>query len=126
RPVIDRVYRRDDGEKNLRRANVARRFLAADVLFARLQRKPIRGSAFCVVRNSDEAAGHVAFVLIARGKIGGMWSTESERNTKPLRVPDGNVSAKFAGRLKRSEERRVGKESSGRCARWPRRSQRCA
>src|SRR5438132_10285560 len=91
RAMINRVHRRDDGEKNLRRANVARCFLAADVLFARLQSKPIRGSAFRIVRNSDEAPGHVAFVLIARGKIGCVWSTESERNTKPLRVPDGNV-----------------------------------
>ena len=108
RAMVNRVHRRHDGEKNLGRANIAGRFVAADVLLACLQRESVCRSAFGVVRNANKTSRHVAFVLIARGKIGGMWSTESERNTKPLRVPDGNVSAKFAGRLQQCECESVG------------------
>ncbi len=38
--VVDGVHRRDNGEEDLGRADVARRLLAADVLLARLQRHP--------------------------------------------------------------------------------------
>ena len=42
--VINRIHRRDDGEENLCRTDVTRRFVAADVLLARLQGKAICGA----------------------------------------------------------------------------------
>ena len=40
RPVVHRVHRGNVRKQRLRRANVARRLVAADVLLARLQRQP--------------------------------------------------------------------------------------
>ena len=99
RSVINRVHRCDDGEKHLRRADVARRFVATDVLLARLQREPIAGLSSRIMRNADEPSRHVAFVLIARREIRGVRSAEAERNTEALRAADGNVGAEFARRL---------------------------
>ena len=45
RAVINGVHRGHDGEKHLRGADVTGGFVAADVLFARLQREPVRGPA---------------------------------------------------------------------------------
>ena len=99
RAVINRVHRRDDGEQNLRGANVTRRFVAADVLLACLQREPISGPAFSIVGNADEPAGHVAFVLIPRCKKRGVRSAEAERNAETLRASNRDVGAKFSGRF---------------------------
>src|ERR1700737_150039 len=99
RSVIDRVHRGDHGEKNLCCANVAGRFVAADVLLSRLQRESIGRPAFSVMGNANETTRHVTFVLIARSEVGGVRTTETERNTKALRVADGNVRAEFARRL---------------------------
>src|ERR1700731_4938946 len=96
RPVIDRVHRRNHGEKNLCRANVAGRFVAADMLLPRLQRESIGRPAFSVVGNTNETARHMPFVLIARSEVGGVRTAKTERNTKALRVADCNFGAEFA------------------------------
>jgi predicted transcriptional regulator len=69
------------------------------VLLASLQGEAISGTAFGVVRNTDETSGHVAFVLVARCEKGGMRSAESERNTETLRASDRDIGAEFAGWL---------------------------
>src|SRR2546423_4940282 len=107
RTVIDRVHRRDDGEKNLRSANVTRRFVATDVLLARLQRKPISGPAFSIVRNTNQSSRHVTLVLIARGEVSGVRSAKSEWNAEPLRISNRNVGAEFARRLYQCERENV-------------------
>src|SRR5438874_7691527 len=99
RAVIDRVHRRDDGEKNLRRANVTRCLVAADVLLARLQRESVSGPAFSIVRNADESPGHVALVMIAGGKVSRVRSTETERNAEALCIPNRNVRPEFTRRF---------------------------
>ena len=43
--MINGVHRRDDGEQNLGGANVTRRFVASDVLFAGLHREAIAWTA---------------------------------------------------------------------------------
>ncbi len=58
----------------------------------------------------------MTLVLIARGKIGGVRSAESERNTEPLRVADRNVRAKFARRLEQSERENVGSDDNERAS----------
>src|SRR5216683_1972870 len=82
RAVINRIHGRDDGEKDLGRANVARGFVAPDVLLARLQGEAIGGSAFDVMGNANQTTGHVSFVLIAGRKISGVRSAKAERNTE--------------------------------------------
>ena len=99
RSVINRIHRCDDGEQNLRGADITRRFVATDVLLARLQREPITRPPVGIVRNADETSRHVPLVLIARRKISGVWSAKAERNAETLRVSDGNIGAKFARRL---------------------------
>src|SRR2546423_598180 len=97
--VINRIHGRDDREKNLCRANIAGRFVATDVLLARLQRESVSGSAFSIVRDTDESPRHVAFVLIARGKIRCVRSAEAEWDSKALRVSNRDVHAEFTRRF---------------------------
>ena len=108
RAVVNRVHRRDDGEEHLRRANVTRSFVAANVLLARLQCEPVRGPAFGVVRNTDESTGHVAFVLIARRKISGVRSAETKGDTKALCASNCNVGAEFARRFYQRKRQNIG------------------
>src|ERR1051325_4980220 len=105
--VINRIHRGYDGKKNLCRADVACGFVAADVLLARLQREPIGGSPFGVVRHSDQAAGHVTFEFVARSKVRCMWPAESERNAEPLGIADGNVSSEFTRRFDQGQSKQI-------------------
>ena len=114
RSVINRIHRGDDGEKHLRRADVARRFVAADVLLARLQREAISRPSGGIVRNADQSSRHVAFVLIARRKIGGVRSAEAERNAETLRAADGDIGAEFARRLQQGERENIGRDDDER------------
>ena len=57
RAVVDRVHAGDHGQQYLRRADVAGRLLAADVLLAGLQREPVGGCAVRVLGHTDETAG---------------------------------------------------------------------
>src|SRR5947207_13545722 len=98
-PVINRVHRRDDGEQDLRGANVTCRFVAANVLLACLQRQSISWSAFGIVRNTDQTTGHVAFVLIAGCEKCGVWSAEPKWNSETLRATNRNIRAEFSRRL---------------------------
>ena len=77
RPMINRVHRGHDGKKNLGGANVARRFVAPDVLLARLQRKPVGRPPGGVMRNADQPPREMAFVLIARRDVGGVRTAEA-------------------------------------------------
>src|SRR5438093_6882317 len=97
RAMIDRVHRCDDSGKNRRRANVARRSVATDVLLASLQRESIGLSTFSIARNAHQSTGHVTFVLVAGGKVCGMRSAKPERNAEPLRATDHDIRAKFPG-----------------------------
>ena len=63
------------------------------------KREAITRPALGIVRNADEPPGHVAFVLIARRKIGGVRAAKSERNAEALRAADGDIGAEFAGRF---------------------------
>ena len=105
--MIDRVHRRDHSEKNLCRADVTRGFIPADVLLPRLQSEPIRCPAFSVVRHANKPAGHVSFVLIARGEVSRVRSTEPERHSKALSVTDRDVCAEFTRRFQQRQRQNV-------------------
>src|SRR6266498_502539 len=96
RAMIDGIHRGDNGEENLRRADVARGFVPPDVLLACLQRKAISGAAFGIVRNAHESAGHMTFVLVARGEVGCMRAAKSQRNAEALRITDRNIGTEFS------------------------------
>src|SRR5437763_5664533 len=95
--MINRVHRRDHGEKNLRRANVACCFVAADVLFARLQRESIGGPTVGLVGNSDKPAWHVPFGFVARREVSRVGPAETKRNAKALPIANEGIGAEFAG-----------------------------
>ena len=61
-PVVDRVEPGDVRQQRLGRADVRRRLLAADVLFARLQRHPVRRVAVDVDRRADDASRRLTHV----------------------------------------------------------------
>src|SRR4051812_10177422 len=107
RPVITGIHRSDVGEQCLRCADVAGGFLAADVLLAGLQREAQGRFAARIFGDSHNAAGHVALESIPRGEERGMWAAIAKRHTKALRAANGNVRAKFTGRLNQRESEQL-------------------
>ena len=59
RPVVDRIHACHDGQEHLRRANVARRLLTPDVLFAGLQRKPVGRLPRDIFGHANNASRHL-------------------------------------------------------------------
>ena len=114
RSMINRIHRGDDGEQNLRGADITGRFVAADVLLAGLQGEAIAGPAVGIVRNADETSRHVAFVFIARRKISGVRSAKAERNAETLRAADGDIGAEFARRFQQRERKNIGRDDDER------------
>src|SRR6266550_2118658 len=79
RAMIDRVHRGNNGEENLRRADVTRGFIAADVLLTRLQCEAISWAAFGIVRNPET-------LRVAHRDIGAEFSRWfQERQCKNIR-----------------------------------------
>src|SRR5256885_2707970 len=97
--MINRVLGGDAREKDLRGPNVTGGFVAANVLFARLQREPICGTTFGIVRDANQTPRHMPLVLIAGGKISGMRSAETKRNSKALSIADRHISPDFTRRF---------------------------
>ena len=83
--VIDRVHARDDGEQRLRRADVAGRLFAADVLLARLQRHAQRAPSLRVLRHADDPSRHVPHVVFAAGEPGRVRPPIAQRHAESLR-----------------------------------------
>src|SRR5438046_5756329 len=89
RPVINRVHRRHDSEEDLRRANIARCFIATDVLLARLHCETISGATVGVVGDAYETSRHVAPIFVACGEkcrvrtANFQWPTDALRAHHP-------------------------------------------
>ena len=98
RAVIDGVEAGDVGQQRLRRADVRRRLLAADVLLARLERHAIRRVAVRVHRHADDAARRLPHVLLARREERRVRTAVAQRHAEALRVADHDVRAQLAGR----------------------------
>ena len=84
RTVIDGVQTGDIGKERLRGADVRRRFLAADVLLARLQRHAIGGVAVGVDRHADDPARRLADVALERREERRVRAAVSERDAEAL------------------------------------------
>ncbi len=120
RPVVDGVHRRDHREQYLRRADVRRRLLAPDVLFARLQREPVRGLAVRVDRHADEAARHRPLELVLRREIAGVRAAVAHRHAEALRRADDDVGAPLAGRHEQRKREEIGGDDDVRTLRMHR------
>ena len=93
--VIDGIHGCHDGEENLRRADVRRRFISADVLLSGLKCKTVARLTLRIDRNANEATRHFTFKFIRAGHESGVWSTKAEGNAKALAVSDANIGAKL-------------------------------
>ena len=114
RAVVRRVQPGDHREQHLGGADVARRLLAADVLLARLQREPVRGTAFRVDRHTDQPAGQRALELVARREVRRVRAAEAERHAEALRGADHHVGAHLPRRHEQREREQVGRDGDER------------
>ena len=111
-PVEHGIERRHDREECLRRADVRRRLLAPDMLFAGLQGQAVGLVAPRIDRHPDEAPGHRPLVGIAAGHIGRVRATIAHRHTKPLGGPDGDVGPHRARFLEQSQREGIGDDDA--------------
>src|SRR5450755_2562402 len=105
--MVDRIHRRDHREEHLRCADITRRFVSPNVLFAGLECKPVAWAAGGIMRNADEPSRHVSFVGVTRREVGGVRPTKTERNTEALRAAHGDIRAHFAWWLQKSEGKNI-------------------
>ena len=106
--VIDGVHSGDDGQQYLRRADIARRLLAANVLLAGLQGQSHCGMALVVFRKTDNSARNLSLVGVASGEIGRVRSTVAHRHPESLGVPHHDVGAELARCLDQQQTQEVG------------------
>ena len=107
RAVIDGVHPGDDRQQDLRCADVARRLLAANVLLARLQSKPVRRVAVDVLGHPDQPAGHIALQAVAHRHVAGVRTAEAERHPEPLGRADDDVGAHLPWRREQRQREQV-------------------
>ena len=123
RPVIHRVHARDDREQHLRRADVRGRLLAANVLFARLQREPVRGVAVRVDGDADQPARQRTLEFVARREVCRMRTAVAHRHAESLRRTDHRVGAPFARRREQRQREDIGGHDDLRVLRVERRGE---
>ncbi len=108
RPVPYCIRARNDCQKYLSRANVARCLLAPDVLLPGAQRHAHRHAAACITRHPNQSARHQTLVLVLCGKETGVRTTKSHGYAKALRVTYRHVGSPFARRSKERQRKEVG------------------
>ncbi len=108
RSVVDRVHARDHCRQHLRRADVAGRLLAPDVLLARLQREAIGGVAVRVDADADQPPREAPLVLVAARQVGGVRAAAAHRHAEALRRSARDVGAELAGRRDQGQREQVG------------------
>ena len=94
-------------EQSLVRRDVGRRLLAADVLFAGLQRQYIGAFAVQVGRLADDSPGHPPDELVARGEEAVVRPAEARVVAGALALADRDRAAVGSGRLEDAERHRV-------------------
>ena len=107
--VVDRVHRGHDGEQHLRRADVARGLVAADVLLAGLQGQPEGGPALGVLRHAHDPPRQVALVLLLRGEERGVRPAVAHRHPEALGRAERHVRAELARRAEEGQGEQVGR-----------------
>ena len=107
RSVVHGIHACHHRQQHLRRAHIAGRLLAPDVLLARLQRHAQRRLALGVSRHTDDATGQQAFELIARGKKRGVGTAVAHRHAEPLRVADHDVGAPLTRWCQKAQRKKI-------------------
>ena len=116
RTMITSVHRRHAGQQRLGRANVAGRFLAANVLFTGLQRQAKSSVAPGIFGHANDAAWHVAFESVPRRKVRRVRTAVPQRNAKTLRTANRDVGPELARRPQQSQTQQIrgyGDQSAG-------------
>ena len=108
-PVVHGVHRGHHREQHLRGADVRRGLVAADVLLARAEGETERGVALRVLRDTDEAPGHLPLEGVLGREETGMRPAEAERHAKTLGGPDRHIGAKLTRRAQEREGQQVGR-----------------
>ena len=106
--VVLRIQRGDDGQQHLGGADVGRRALASDVLFAGLQGQPVRRAALRVHRDADQAPRQRPPVGLADGDERRVRTAVHHRHPEPLGRPHHDVGALLAGRRDQQAGQQVG------------------
>jgi hypothetical protein len=115
--VVDRIHRRHVRQQRLGGTDVRRRLLAPDVLFARGQRHSVRGVAVGIDRHTDEPAGHVSDVRLARGKERRVRPAIPQRDAEALRVAEDDVGPHVSWRRDQRQCQQVGSDGHQRTGR---------
>ena len=105
--VVDGVAGGDDGEQDLRRADVAGRLLPADVLLAGLQRQPQRRVAVGVAGQADEPARKLPGERLAHRQVARVRPAEAQRHPEALGGADDGVRPQLAGRGQQRQRQQV-------------------
>ena len=96
RTVVHGVERRHDREQRLCRADVARGFLAPDMLLAGLHGHAQGRAAVAVDGHADDAAGHGALEAVAGREKCGVRSAEAHGYAEALAAADHHVGTELA------------------------------
>ena len=94
--VIDGVHGCHHRQQHLRGTDIARRLLAPDVLFARLQREAVRGIAVGVLRDANQAARQLSLEPRPHRHVAGVRTAEAHRNAEALGCSDRDVGTELA------------------------------
>ena len=116
RPVVDGVHRGHIGQKCLGSTNIGGRALAADVLFAGLQRQAVGRAAICILGDADDAARHLALEFIRYRHVGSVGAAEEEGYTKALRRAQNDIGTQVSGAFKKQQGQRVSDHGGQRAA----------
>ena len=81
------------GQKSLVRADVAGSFVAADMLFARLEVEGKAVSAFAIGGLTDQSAGHLADVFVPTCEDAKQRATVLQRCSEGLAFGDGDINS---------------------------------
>ena len=108
RPVPYGVHACHRGQEGLGGADVRSRLLAFDVLFACLESHAVTQVPVFVLAPTDDAARHVALVLIAGGEVSGRGTSVEEGRAQTLGASEHDVGSPFARRRQQGEAQDVG------------------
>ena len=103
RAVINRVGGGHVGQQRLRRADVARGLVAADVLLARAQRQAKRRPAARILRDAHQPAGHLTLEGVPRREKCRVRPAVAERHAESLGAPYRDIGAELTWRFQLRE-----------------------
>ena len=94
--MVHRIHCGDVSEQHLRGADITIGLLAADMLFASLQRHAERLLAAGIDRNANDATWHRTFKFIFCREIGGMGAAIAHRHAEALGAAEHDICTHLA------------------------------